>query len=449
MASFFPSSIDNFANPVYTKVDGIDVVQAAHVNDAQDAIRAIQETLITGKTINYNSNYFIADNTSFKLCIETLDDNLGILDQDFSNHRSFSLVTDPTQHHANVIEVTSIGNLASNRVQLALQEHQSDIDNIMSGGFVEGVSLDDRYVNLAGAQTMQGPLTITEGLAVNGSAVLGDNISDSHIVNGDVAISGAVEVDLALTLNANMLMQVGQKIAEEAAPNAQYISMGADVMEFASHRDFNFKLDADDTTDGVSQNASFTIVDGLNNPVMTISEDGTASLSQELSLVDLAASNRVRVGDELDITQNKLDVKSEILHVQLDKENAAATARFVVTMDGDTGSSLSSADLLLNLDESATLVTGRHVLKSGVQETGYFGVQTYSDNAGGVFFGQGVNFKSEMTNQPSSITLTVDENVNAQNISVTDVTKYGFFYEFDSVAVGAVKVRGTYDTVGN
>jgi hypothetical protein len=222
-----------------------------------------------------------------------------------------------------------------------------------------------------------------------------------------------------------MLMQAGQKIAEEAAPNAQYISMGADVMEFASHRDFNFKLDADDTTDGVSQNASFTIVDGLNNPVMTISEDGTASLSQELSLVDLAASNRVRVGDELDITQNKLDVKSEILHVQLDKENAAATARFVVTMDGDTGSSLSSADLLLNLVESATLVTGRHVLKSGVQETGYFGMQTYSGNAGGVFFGQGVNFKSEMTNQPSSITLTVDENVNAQNISVTDVTKYG------------------------
>ena len=119
MSSFFPSSLDNFANPVYTKVDGIDVVQASHVNDLQDATRAIQETLITGKTINYNSNYFIADNTSFKLCLETLDDNLGIVDQDFSNHRSFSLVTDPVQHHANVIQVTSIGNLASDRVQLA------------------------------------------------------------------------------------------------------------------------------------------------------------------------------------------------------------------------------------------------------------------------------------------------------------------------------------------
>ena len=95
------------------------------------------------------------------------------------------------------------------------------------------------------------------------------------------------------------------------------------------------------------------------------------------------------------------------------------------------------------------MITDVHELRSGVQETGYFGLQTYSANAGGVFYGQGVNFKTKMANIPASITLTVDENVNAQNISVTHINEYGFFWECDSVAVGALKVRGTYETLGN
>jgi hypothetical protein len=296
---------------------------------------------------------------------------------------------------------------------------------------------------------MQGPLTITDGLSVNGACILGDNVSDTHIINGEVSVTGVTEIDQDLTLNEDLLIQSTKKIAEELTPNAQYILFEDSKMEFASHRDFIFLLDADDTIDGQSQNASFTVKDGLGNDVLALTEDGNMILTEELSLTDLTASNRLRIGDELDITQNKLDVKSEIMHVQLDKNNVAATARFLVTMDGDTGASLSSADLLLNLDESANLVTGRHILKSGVQEVGYFGMQTYSNNAGGVFFGNGVNFKTEMTNQPASITLTVDENVNADNISVTHLSKYGFFWEFDTPAVGATKVRGTYETIGN
>lgn len=449
MSSFFPSSIDNFANPVYTKFDGIDVVQAAHVNDLQDALRSVQETLIVGKTINYNSNYFIADNTSFKLSIETLDDNLGIIKDDFDNHRLFSLVTDPAQHHANVIEVTAIGHLASTRVQLALQEHQSDIDNIMSGGYVEGVTLDDRYINTAGAQTMQGPLTITAGLVVEASAILGDTISDIHTINGELTVTSTVEINGSLTANEDILIQGSKKIAEELSPNAQYILFDANIMEFASHRDFVFKLDADDTIDGISQNGVFTIKDGLDQDVLVVTEDGNMTLTQELSLPKVAVLNRVKVGDELDLLQDKIDVKADHLHIQLDKGSTSTAARFFVTMDGDTGSNLASADMLLNLDENSVLTTGIHVLRSGVQETGYIGLQEYSNNAGGIFYGQGVNFKTEMSNAPASITLTVDENVNAQNISVTHMSKYGFFWECDSVAVGALKVRGTYQTLGN
>ena len=141
---------------------------------------------------------------------------------------------------------------------------------------------------------------------------------------------------------------------------------------------------------------------------------------------------------------------SDELHVQLDRTDSYATGRFFVTMDGDTGANLASADLLMNLDETSTLVTGIHKLKSGIQETGYFGLRVQSDNAGGVFHGAGVNFKHELTNAPSSVTLTPDAgSMNYSNLSVTDMNQYGFFFEFDTPAVGAAKVFGTYTTVGN
>ena len=174
MASLFPSAVDTFANPIYTKVDGIDVVQAAHVNDLQDAVRAVQELLITGATIDYASNYFIADNSSVKLCLETLDDNLGVLSDDFDNHRNFALVTDPAQHHANVIAVDALGNLSATRVQPALYELQADIDNLLGVGTLAPVAtLDYRYVETSGTQSMQGPLDITLGLDVGANLTVG------------------------------------------------------------------------------------------------------------------------------------------------------------------------------------------------------------------------------------------------------------------------------------
>lgn len=44
MASSFPGAIDSFT----TKVDGVDDVLAAHVNDLQDAVVAIQDFLLNG-----------------------------------------------------------------------------------------------------------------------------------------------------------------------------------------------------------------------------------------------------------------------------------------------------------------------------------------------------------------------------------------------------------------
>ena len=93
MASNFPTGIDTFTNPVYTKIDGTDVVSAAHVNDLQDSIRATQEVLAgAGKVLDMASNNFIADDTSFKIMTEALDGALGTLSSDFAAHKAFVLV---------------------------------------------------------------------------------------------------------------------------------------------------------------------------------------------------------------------------------------------------------------------------------------------------------------------------------------------------------------------
>jgi hypothetical protein len=450
MASLFPSGIDTFTNPVYTKIDGEDVVSAAHVNDLQDAIRALQEVLAgAGLPLDMASNNFIADNSSFKAIVEALDIATGTLSADLVQHIAYVLVTDPVQHHSNVIEVTPIGNLASSRVQPALVEHQADIDSIMSGGLVEGVTLDNRYVNKSGAQSMQGPLTVTTSLLINGSTTLGDALGDTVTVVDSMTVGGALSATGIITATDDILVQVGKKVAEEGQTNASYIMFGADKLEFYSHKDFVFRLDADDAVDGNSDAGLYQIRNGLDALVLSVDESGNLVSIGDISSVNAVVSTQLSIGTT-DITSSKLDMGSDELHIQLDKAGGSLVSRFFITQDGDTGANLASVDLLMNLDQDSVLTTGVHVLKSGVQETGYFGQRVISANAGGVFFGAGVNFKHQLTNSPSSVTLTPDAgSLNYSNLSVVDMNQYGFFFEYDTVAVGAAKVFGTYTTVGN
>jgi len=450
MASLFPSGIDTFTNPVYSKVDGEDVVNAAHVNDLQDAVRSIQEVVAgAGKTLDMTSNRYIADDSSFKAMVEALDAGTGSVSDVLAEHMTLALLTDAAQHHANVIDVTSLGNLSSSRVQPALEEHQSDIDAIMSGGTVEGNTLDDRYVLKAGAQEMQGPLTITDALIVNGNVLLGDAAGDTVGVADVLTVGGTLEVGDTTTLNEDLLVQVDKKIAEAGATDASYILFGSDKLEFYSHKDIVFRLDADDATDGLSDAGQFLLMNGLNAQILSVDETGNLVLAGDIASANSVTANTITIGD-LDITSGKLDFTSDSLHIQLDKGDGSAAGRFFITMDGDTGSNLASPDLLINVDETSTLVTGIHKLKSGIQETGYFGLRIMSANAGGEFHGAGINFKTVLTNAPSSVTLSVDAgSVNHSNLSVVDMNQYGFFFEFDTPAVGAAKVFGTYTTVGN
>lgn len=452
MASTYPQNIDSFSNPTYIKVNGVDLVRAEHVNDLQDAVVATQQVSAgAGKVIDYASNNFIADDTSFKVCIEALDAEAGAVRSDYTGHTGYVLPTDPFQHHANVIAVTAIGNLASSRVQLALEEHQTDIDAIMSGGFVEGTSLDDRYVGKLGAEILPGPLTITNSLSVNGEVNLGDNIADVVNIAGTLSVGSTSNFANQVTLQDNILMQTGKKIADTTDPNADYFMFTVDGTEVYSRKDITFRIDSDDPTDGLAEDAEFKIRNGADTLVFSVNEIGNISAIGDITGVDINGTTKLTAGaaDSLEIFEDRINAESEKLHIQLDKNDGDPTARLVVTMDGDTGNDLASSDLLINIDQDSTLITGIHKLKSGIQENGYFGFQTYSNNAGGVFYGNGVNFKHVLTNSPSSITLTVDENINAQNISVTHLNNLGFSFMADSVAVGAIKVRGTYLTIGN
>lgn len=450
MASLFPGSVDTFANPIYTKVDGIDVVQAVHVNDLQDAVRATQQAIITGSSIAFANNFYIADSTSLKTCLEVLDSSLYTLSESFNFHREAALLSDNAQHHANVIEIDPIGNLQSSRVQPALYELQSDIDNILGVGTLSpSASLDARYVMLSGSQSMQGPLSITESLSVGKSTSLGQTSSDSHLWKGSFDITGNIALHGVLSSDENILIPYGKKLAATQATNSSYLLLDQSKVELFSRKDIILRIDSDDSVDQASESASFLIKDGLNQTVFEVTEQGNVSVTSQVTSTILEATNFVKIGTETLLTHDALSAKTNSYQIQLDKDNTQSTARFFITSKGDTGSSLSSSNLLLNLDQNSKLITGVHVLKSGIQEIGYFGHKTYSNNAGGVFFGFGVNFKHELTNAPASIVLTLSGSVNASNISITNITKYGFFIEFDTPAVGACKVMGTYQTIGN
>lgn len=450
MASLFPNSVDTFANPIYTKVDGIDVVQAVHVNDLQDAVRATQQAIISGSSIIFSSNFYIADNTALKTCLEVLDTELHSLSESFNFHREAALLSDPAQHHANTIAVDPIGNLQSSRVQPAIYELQSKIDNILGlGTIAPEASLDNRYVMKSGVQSMQGPLQISSNLQVGSSTVFGQGLTDTHTWKGSFSLEGNASLTGSMSVSEDITLPYGKKIAATQSPSFSYLMFEPTKVEIFSQKDIILRLDSDDATDQLSENASLIVKDGLNQQIFELTEQGNLSVQSQVTSTILEATNFVKIGDETLVGPSALNARSNTYQVQLDKENTQATARFFVTNKGDTGANINSPNMLLNVDHTSKLTTGVHVLKGGTQEIGYFGHKTFSNNAGGVFYGFSVNFKHELTNAPASIVLSLSDVVNAQNISVTNVTKYGFFIEFDSVAVGAAKILGTYQTIGN
>lgn len=453
MASSFPNSIDPFINPVYTKVNGVDYVKAEHVNDLQDAVRNI-EIVVAGAGIGLNSssNNYVPSSVSVKAAIEILDGALKLRQNAFENHFSSVMPTDPFQHHGNVIQVTAIGNLNSTRVQQALEEHQSDIDGIMLGGYVEGYTLDDRYILKGGPAIVTGILSVQDDFTALQSCFLGTSLSHQVAISGSVFIGKDLLVSQASEFGGNIRVADISKIG--AKNYFEYTNLGFENggVQLKSFKDIIFTLDSDDATDGQSTISSFFVKNGAGSNVLSINEDGILSISSKISASFVELDSHLMVGsaNQTRLEQDKLEVQNGNFTIKLDSDNNETSSSFTVTKDGDLGTSDVSTNIILKAN-STQLIAGSKIQTRGVPEKGYFGIKFYSDNAGGKFMGYGVNFKSKMLAVPSSVTLSIDptKSSNYNNVTITDLNEYGFFVECDSLTVGHVELKGTYLTVGN
>lgn len=452
MASNFPGSIDSFINPVYTKVNGVDYVKAAHINDLQDAVRNTQIVITgAGLSMGLSSNNYVPSGSSVKVSIELLDGAIKLRENEFDDHVGAVEPTDPFQHHSNVIQVTAIGNLNSTRAQQAFEEHQADIDAIMTGGFVEGFTLDDRYLLVSGG-AVTGSLTVGNDLTVSQNTTLGSSLSHTVTMSGDLSVGRDLLVSSDLEVGGDITLPNTSKIGAKDFFEYTNIAFLTTGMHLKSFKDFLFTLDSNDPIDAESTNSKFEIQNGLGTAVFSVDETGLLTVLSTVSSSDAEVENNLTLGSTTlsTLSHNKLEVENDTFTIKLDSDADSSTSALVVTRDGDAGTSDNSLNLILKADH-LQLIGGSKVQRKGVPETGYFGIKFYSDNAGGKFQGYGVNFKSKMLDVPASVTLTIDvvNSSNYSNVTITDLNEYGFFVECDSVAVGHVVLKGTYTTVGN
>lgn len=453
MSSVFPSAIDAFINPIYTKVDGVDYVKSAHVNDLQDAVRNIQIVLSgSGIGLNVNSNNYIPVTSSVKSAFEILDGALKQREEDFEFHTNAVMPTDPFQHHSNVIQVTAIGNLSSTRAQQAFEEHQADIDAIMSGGYVEGFTLDDRYILKGGSALITGTLTVQQDLTALQNAYFGTSLSHQILASGSMTLGKDLLVNGALEVGQNITLADSMKIGAKNYFNYTNLTFNSNSVQLNSFKDVLVVIDSDDATDGNADTSSFTVKTGAANTVLSVDKDGILFALGKIITPFVELDSHLTVGsiNQTRLEQDNLTVQNNNFTIKLDSDSNDLNSAFTVTRDGDLGLVNTSTSIILKATENQ-LIAGSKAQTRGVPETGYFGIKFYSDNAGGKVHGYGVNFKSKMLTVPSSVNLSIDpvKSSNYNNVTITDLNEYGFFVECDSLVVGHVVLKGTYTTVGN
>lgn len=101
--------------------------------------------------------------------------------------------------------------------------------------------------------------------------------------------------------------------------------------------------------------------------------------------------------------------------------------------------------------QASLKATAPVTLTSGFQETGYCGASFEVGGSVASAVGPTVNFKTVMTNAPTSITLgTPIENSGASSPGAADITIYGFWLTWTATAINSLsRYTNTYTTVGN
>ncbi len=94
-------------------------------------------------------------------------------------------------------------------------------------------------------------------------------------------------------------------------------------------------------------------------------------------------------------------------------------------------------------------VVAPDILAAGHQESGFCGIYNGTPSSG-QFYGCPVNFKTQLTNNPSSITLSMGIRNSGSSSTFADVwSVYGFRIVAKAASSAVIDVAGTYTTVGN
>ena len=133
----------------------------------------------------------------------------------------------------------------------------------------------------------------------------------------------------------------------------------------------------------------------------------------------------------------------------------AADKGIIFTQQGIGGGNLFAVGLTPTagvkswIDQSGGLhATAPVTLVAGNQETGFAGFRAKTAVVGDIV-GVGVNFKTVMSNTPTSIGETIVSASNTSVVSILNVTKYGFSLEGPSTSTGGNFAYIEYTTVGN
>ncbi len=126
---------------------------------------------------------------------------------------------------------------------------------------------------------------------------------------------------------------------------------------------------------------------------------------------------------------------------------------FTLVLDLDNffdSTSIATARLQLASDyaQRANKTAGA-VQATGASEYGECGAGPFVATASAQTFGCVVNFKSTMTNTPTSITLTTLGSNLANTPTVSNITSVGFRLSWTTTGAGSTYWYGTYNTVGN
>ena len=454
MSSAFPSGIDTFVNPIYNKTNGVDYINASHVNDLQDAMRACQR-LIVGQGnpawLNYGiEDSIIAPNSSVKQAFEQLDQSLRQTNIVFREHKEKVLFSDPSAHHASVVAVTSVQYLSAQRVQQALEILVSYISKIMTGQEIAGLgTLDSRYILSNQDTSVNGNLTILKNLIVNQDCTLGQTLQNIARFSGNVEIGNELTVNGAGLFNKGFSIKETERI-EVLDSNGEKTNTFIDFssgLNLHSKGSIVLKLDSDSLIN--PELSSFTLKNDGDVTVFEVNEAGVATVSGEMKVDKLSVLSDKGIslgGNDVMIKKDQLSFGQGNVVIKLDTLVGSETESLSLTKNNYSGVSERSQDLLLKVTEEA-MVGPEYQLQYGKVETGMFGYKSYCPNAGGTFYGFAINFKHTLYDAPISISLTPISQKNIKSVRHTHLNEYGAFIEVEPANLGSFEFYGTYQVV--